>query len=453
MQIQRSFKSQAGDVTRKQLLNHSPNIAPAFEKYEGTTASELLRKIQKAPTSTPVTNAVRIGGIAGLLGGTLATVAGVSRAATVGGLGLAGAGLAAVAVGSLALWGGNRAEDALQSHNAKLQDDVIAAANDTASSLVTAKDGKIEDHRFFADGAFTNPVEIREEGSGRVLAREVTVNGYTLKEDAVKGEVSLNEFRFPGHLQLPTADHRVARLLHEKGGDNPELLQDTVIEFTEAGQPRVGVTSKRFWDDAGFGYVTQAYVSQVNEDGSAYVCGGFQPDWYALQPPPGLLNAPATGHSDRVTQAARRSDTLQLTYGASHGPLQGVEVQPVTLSELPIGATRNGTAIEVKEGHVEIRRGDQIRRFEGSLDAEGTLTVQTAAGEVRQDLATSNVNLTLAHPQGDFHVTQNGGSASVHQFGQHSRPAEATVTPEGNLQITWDGGTFNLDVPVPHSWM
>lgn len=449
MQVQSplaNFTKQSADVTRKQLLDHTPALAPTFERYDGATAGELAGNISKAPTYTPVTRTLRIGGAATIAAGALATGMGVMQAS----LGLAGGGLAAVALGALTTWGGGALETELKNRNTETQNGVVVAANATAETLVTVNNGKITDRTFFEAGAFTNPHEVREEGTGKVLAREVTVNGYTLKEDAVKGEVSLNETtRFPGVLELPTADNRRASLIHKTENANPEPLQYTRIEFNEQGQPRVGATGEYYWDEEGFSYLNTAYVGQLNEDGTAYLEGE---GWFALQPPAGLLNLPVTGRSDRITIPAH-SGNLSLTYGASHGEMQGVELVPVQLSQRPIGAQLGHAAIEVNEGNVEIRHGDQVRSFPGGFGENATLNVQTAAGEVRQNLAAGYTDLERTNPNGKFSFTQTGeGSVFVYQSGEHTRPAEATVTPEGNYQVTWDGGTMTVEVPVPHAW-
>ncbi len=454
MQVQRTtptFTKQSADVTKKQLLDHSPDLSSTFERYTGETAGELAGNISKAPTYTPVTRTLRIGGVAALAGGALATSMGVLRAS----LDLAGGGIAAVALGALATWGGGALENELQNRNLETHNGVVAAANATAKNLVTVKDGTITDRNFFEAGAFTGPVEIREEGSGKVLAREVTVNGHVLKEDAVKGEVSLNETtRFPGFLELPTAANRVASLVHRTENPDPEPLQNSRIEFNQQGQPRVGATGDRYWDEEGFSYLNTAYAggaynNQVNEDGSAYLEGE---GWFALQPPAGLLDLPVTGNSQRVTPASYGN--VDFTYAASHGPLNGVELVPVTLSERPIGARIKNTTLEVKDGQVEVRHGDQVRSFPGQLTDDGLLTVQSEAGELRQNLSRSHVDLELTAPGGEFHFTQcSDNGVFVYQAGDHSSDPVATVTPEGDYQVTWDGGTFTVEVPVPREWM
>lgn len=454
MQVQRTnltFTKQSPNVTRKQLLDHTPTLAPTFEKYDGATAGELASNISKAPTSTPVTSALRIGGAAALAGGALATGMGVLQAS----LGLAGGGLAAVALGALSTWGGGALENELKNRNTERIKGVVEAANATAQTLVTVKDGKITDRNFFEAGAFTNPLEVREEGSGKVLAREVTVNGYVLKEDAIKGEVSLNETtRFAGFLELPTAANRVASLVHKTGNTDPEPLQNSRIEFNLQGQPRVGATGERYWDEEGFSYLNVAYVgstykNQLNEDGSAYLQGA---GWFALQPPAGLLDLPVTGNSQRITPDSYRR--LSFTYAASHGPLKGLELVPVTLSERPIGARIGDTTLELKDGQVEVRHGDQVRSFPGALDDQGVLTVQSEAGELRQSLNTGYVDLQLTRPGGEFRFSQSiDDGVFVYQIGDHSRDPVATVTPEGHYQVAWDGGDFTVEVPVPFAWL
>lgn len=461
MKVQPIFANRSSEVTRKQMLDHAPNVDGVFEKYTGSTAGELVSNISQAPTYTPVTRGCVIGG--GLTGAAGA-VAVVCALTGPNGLGLAAAGIAGIALGAAAIWGGVKLEGQLEERNKALQGSVVEAANTTAAALVTTQDGQITDHLFFDHGAFSNPVEVRQEGTGQVLSREVTITGpkpATLKEDTANQEVTLTvngqETRFPGHLELPTAESRVAALVHQNGDSNPEALQDTRIEFNQEGQARLGAQSKWFWDDVGFSYLNTAWLgqgtTQLNEDGSAYLRGGFDPNVYALQPPAGLLDQPVNGSSSRVT-LGHLSDNLRLVYGASHGDLNGVALQPVTLSERPVGATLRAATIEWKDGVVETRHGDQVRRFQGTLDEKGELAVATENGELRQDLRSDHLSLELKHPGGSqISIYQSSNGVSCYQLGDYTRRPEATLTPEGNFVVTWDGGTMNVEVPVPFSWM
>jgi len=469
MKVQQQWSNVSG-ITRKQLKEHAPALNPILERYDGATAGEILQSIDSRPTSTVATKVARGAGAVAVVGGLMATASGIVRAFNGSpGLGLVGIGLSVAGLGALSTWGGNTLEDSLSQRNQATHNALVEGAESAAGALVSSADGKISDRLFFDLGAFSNPVEVRQAGSGQVLSRQVSIQGpvpTVLKEDATKNEVTVQwaggESSFAGHLELPTAERRVATVVHEAGGDDPEKLQDTLLEFGPTGEVRLAAASKHYWDEEGFGYDDIVYLgqndlhlhTQLNEDGSAYFNGLWDQGWYALQAPTGLLSQPMTGNSREVTMPSRRSDELELTYAVSHGELQGVALQPLELSERPVGATLKNVAVRAENGQVEARHGAEVRRFAGSLDSNGVVTVETPAGKVSQELADSRVSLTLSHPQGDFHVTHSSlESVHVWQSGDHRRAPSAAVTPEGNYQVTWDGGTLTVEAPVPYAWL
>lgn len=462
----------ARDLSRNQVMRELPENDPRREILDGfkgssvnemdSDASDRIRYQSGTPASLARTGA----GAA-----TVAAVGSVFAAVALGSLlPLAGA-VALGGLASAAFWGGNKLE---KNHREGLegQRDVLhQVANQKAETLLTVEGDRVINKAFLDDFAFKNPQEINRSGSAELLERKVTVAGnqtVTMVENASAKEVTMSwddkSVKLPGTLVLPTIDKPEAQIVIDNGDDNIENLSKVVYSFDKDGKFSVGASSDWYSDDVGFSYLDQVTAgktenSQINQDGTIYIRGGWDHDWYVIKTPELPESPSGKGEPGRL-KLPKENFKLHLTMPVSHAK----ELEPSILSPLKVGKQpleaefyfdEDSTPYVLKnqDGQLSVERGDYRKTFTGKFDSQGNIEVETPNGKLTQVLENYGaVKLIQTVPSGRLEVTQyseNNTSAShIDKEGEYST-AVVKIKGDGNYEVLYSGGQVNLQAPIP----
>ena len=322
-----------------------------------------------------------------------------------------------------------------------------------------------QDHRFYNQGVFEDPKEIRETGSGEVRARQVhvnTKNPMTISEDVATGKIKIESkdstVEFPGSLTLPGGRDEELRVVRDL--PNPSVDEDaikfSVLTVKPDGEVGFHLSGDSWSDEDGFSYAARLDVTAPKglpqKDGTVYL-QNYDEGWLATKSPVplGALGIEAAADAGTVSRAGKL-DGLEFHYAAQHPQdLAAMDAQPVVASKDVQSITYSPAGLRFEprgQGWEISNAAGQKTAYEGKVGEDGELSQSAPPrGRLVQNLKNQSVELRLAQQHSTVKLSHEPGKAPEATFSlspDHKAPAVAELQADGSYKVSYGDTSVNI---------